>query len=427
MFTADPSAKVFGDRVYVYTSHDADGQTDFDMVDYHAFSSDDMVNWRDHGVIISTADLSWATKLFAPDACEKDGKYYLYMPNSGNGIGVAVADDPGGPFVDPLGRPLVTRSTPGVEDVEWLFDPACFVDDDGQGYLYFGGGPQDTGDNARVMRLGADMISLADTAATRIVAPAFFEAAYMHKRGGIYYFSYSTNFVGHPAYLDYMTSDKPMTGFRYRGTILNNGGINGNNNNHGSIIELAGKSYLFYHNRKLEQDGGGTNSYQRSVAVQELTYDESGAIPRLTMTTEATTVDQVKCLNGLARIEAETIATQHGVEVQGNGKVGVSVTAIDDGDWIAYSQVDFGTRATTFAARVAAASSGSAIEIRIGGCDEAASVPGSVIGTCAVPGTGGAQTWLDLSCPVSETSGAHDLCLRFKGSSSFALDHFHFE
>src|SRR5690606_12976578 len=81
LFTADPSAKVFGDRVYVYTSHDVDGQTNFAMTDYHAFSSDDLVNWRDHGVIISTADLTWAANLYAPDACEKDGKYYLYMPN----------------------------------------------------------------------------------------------------------------------------------------------------------------------------------------------------------------------------------------------------------------------------------------------------------------------------------------------------------
>src|SRR5688572_3594708 len=86
IFTADPSAKVFGDRVYVYTSHDADGQTEFEMIDYHAYSSDDLVNWQDHGVIIEAADLPWATNLYAPDACEKDGQYFLYMPNSGSGI-----------------------------------------------------------------------------------------------------------------------------------------------------------------------------------------------------------------------------------------------------------------------------------------------------------------------------------------------------
>lgn len=426
-FTADPSAKVFGDRVYVYTSHDVDGQTNFAMTDYHAFSSDDLVNWRDHGVIISTADLTWATNLYAPDACEKDGKYYLYMPNSGSGIGVAVADDPGGPFVDPLGRPLLTPSTPGVEDVDWLFDPACFVDEDGQGYLYFGGGPENTGDNARVMRLGADMISLADASATTIVVPAFFEASFMHKRAGTYYFSYSTDFVGHSAYLDYMTSDNPMTGFQYRGTILTNGAINNNNNNHGSIIDFAGKTYLFYHTRKLEQDGGGMNSFQRSVSVQELTYDESGAIGQLAMTPAPTTVAQVKCLDGFTTIEAEAIAAERGVEVQGNGNTGVSVTALDDGDWVGYSQVDFRAGAVTFNARVAAAAAGGTIEVRIDGCDDFTSAPGSVIGTCTVPSTGGAETWLDVSCPVTQTSGAHDVCLRFSGGATFALDSFRFE
>ncbi|HXS17241.1 MAG TPA: family 43 glycosylhydrolase, partial [Polyangiaceae bacterium] len=141
IFTADPNAIVYGDKIYVYTSHDSDGQTDFDLIDYHAYSTDDLANWQDHGVIIKAEDVSWATNLYAPGACEKAGKYYLYMPNSGSGVGVAVADDPGGPFVDPLGQPLVSKSTPGVGDVDWLFDPACFVDEDGQGYLYFGGGP----------------------------------------------------------------------------------------------------------------------------------------------------------------------------------------------------------------------------------------------------------------------------------------------
>ena len=109
----------------------------------------------------------------------------------------------------------------------------------------------------------------------------------MHQRGGTYYFSYSTNFKGHSAYLDYMTSDNPMTGFQYRGTMLTNGAINLGNNNHGSIVEFMGKSYLFYHNRKLEQDAGGTNSFQRSAALAELTYT-GDAIDQLTMSTEAT-------------------------------------------------------------------------------------------------------------------------------------------
>jgi len=427
IFTADPSAKVFGDRVYVYTSHDADGQTDFDMIDYHAYSSDDMANWQDHGVIIKASDLSWAQNLYAPDACEKDGRYYLYMPNSGSGIGVAVSDDPGGPFVDPLGEPLVTKSTGGVGDVDWLFDPACFVDDDGQGYLYFGGGPENTGDNARVMRLNDDMISLEDTTATTIVAPQFFEASFMHKRGSTYYFSYSTNFVGHSAYLDYMTSDNPMSGFAYQGTILSNGNINSGNNNHGSVIEFMGKSYLFYHNRKLEQDGGGDNVYQRSVAIQELTYDAAGAITQMEMSTEDTTIDQIKCLDGFTEIQAETIAAQNGIEVEGNGTNGVSVTSIEDGDWVGYSQVDFAGGANSWTGRVASNGAGGTIEIYVDGCDDFTSEPGTLIGSCAVTDTGGADTFADLSCDIEPTTGPHDLCLFFTGTASFKVDSFHFE
>lgn len=426
IFTADPSAKVFGDRIYVYTSHDADGQMDFDMIDYHAYSSDDLVNWQDHGVIIKAADLSWAPRLYAPDACEKNGKYYLYMPNSGSAIGVAVSDDPGGPFVDALGKPLINNTVQGVSDVDWLFDPACYVDDDGQAYIYFGGGPTGSGDNARVMRLNDDMISLKDTRATTIAAPAFFEASFMHKRGSTYYFSYSTDFEGHAAYLDYMTSDNPMTGFQHQGTILTNGDINNGNNNHGSIVEFMGKWYLFYHNRKAEQDGGGNNAYQRSAAVQELTY-EGDAIKQLTMSTADTTVTQLKCLDGFSEVPAERMAAQRGIEVEGDGKVGVSVVDIDTGDWVGYSQVDFRDGAATFKARVASAAGGGSIEVRIDGCGDFTDKPGSVIGTCMVSSTGGASTFAEVSCELVKTTGPHDLCLSFTGSDSFKLDSFKLE
>ncbi|HEU5075323.1 MAG TPA: family 43 glycosylhydrolase, partial [Polyangiaceae bacterium] len=271
IFTADPNAIVYGDKVYVYTSHDADGQEGFEMIDYHAYSSDDMVNWQDHGVIIHSDDLPWAPYLFAPGACSKNGEYYLYMPNSGSAIGVAVSDDPGGPFVDPLGDPLITPSFPNA-NVPWLFDPACFIDDDGQAYLYFGGG-DNGGQNARVVRLNDDMISIKDSMATTIPTTAFFEASFMHKHEGRYYFSYSSDFSsGHGAALEYLIGDSPMSGFVYEGKFLESATINRGNNNHGSIIEFGGKHYLFYHNRKLEQELGVDKINNRSIAVQEITY-----------------------------------------------------------------------------------------------------------------------------------------------------------
>src|SRR5690606_2489643 len=261
IFTADPNAVVYGDRIYLYVSHDVDGQDGCEMVDYRGFSSDDMVNWPDHGILIHTDSLPWAEDLYAPGACSKNGKYYLYMPNGGTSIGVAVADDPGGPFVDPIGDALITKSFPNA-NVDWLFDPACFVDDDGQGYLYFGGG-QNGADNARVIRLGDDMISLADPSATTIPTEAFFEAAFVHKHEGTYYFSYSSDFsADHGAAIEYQTSDNPMTGFTHKGKILPNSALNNNDNNHASIVDFNGKLYLFYHARKLQRSEEHTSELQ---------------------------------------------------------------------------------------------------------------------------------------------------------------------
>ncbi|WP_437613156.1 glycoside hydrolase family 43 protein [Sorangium sp. So ce834] len=433
IFTADPSAHVFEGRVYIYASHDPDDQSGYSMVDYHVFSSDDLVNWQDHGVALAAKD-TWARYLYAPDCCysEANGKYYLYFPDSGSGIGVAVSDKPGGPFKEALGKPLISRSTPGVGDVDWLFDPTCFIDDDGQAYLYFGGGPTGTGDNARVMRLGRDMISLADASATTIRAPAFFEASFMHKRDGKYYFSYSTDFTGHAAYIDYMMSDNPMTGFTYAGTILPSPADNNGDNNHHSIVEYQGNWYIFFHNRVLAKRDGFSN-YQRSITVDNLTYDAQGKIVQVSATKGR--VAQLKSVNARARMEAETMAAQRGIEVdvveEGGARAGVAVAWINDKDWIGYSQLDFGRGAESFRARVASGSTaGGSIEVLLGGCEGFTDTPGERIGVCAVSPTGGWQAWKDVECAAQVPPGVHDICLRFTGSGSdplFNLDYFQFQ
>jgi arabinoxylan arabinofuranohydrolase len=424
IFTADPNATVYGDRVYLYVSHDVDGQDDYDMVDYRGFSSDDMVNWQDHGVLIHADSLPWATNLYAPGACAKNGKYYLYMPNGGSSIGVAVSDDPGGPFVDPIGDALVTKNYPN-SNVPWLFDPACFVDDDGQGYLYFGGG-NDGGQNARVIRLNDDMISLKDASATTITTTAFFEASFMHKRDGVYYFSYSSDFsTDHGAALEYLTSDNPMTNFAYKGKFLPNSNINEGNNNHGSIIEFQDKTYVFYHARKLEQELGVNKVNNRSVALQEITYGANGALNQITMSTEDFTVTQLKCLDGFAEVQAETLAGEHGIEVEGKAGETVSVAQISEGDWVGYSQVDFRNGATKLVLKVASAQGAGNIDVRIDNC--LTGEDGTAIGTCTVAATGGATTFDTLTCDITGPAGPHDLCLHFGDNPSFAIDSWHIE
>lgn len=139
-YTADPNAFIFNDRVYVVCSHDDNNRTDdFYIIDYTLVSSDDMQNWTDHGEVFSASDVSWASQCFAPGAAVRNGKVYLYVPDGGEDIGVVVADRPEGPYSDPRGGALITKSMPNC-NVEWLFDPGAFVDDDGQAYLVFGGG-----------------------------------------------------------------------------------------------------------------------------------------------------------------------------------------------------------------------------------------------------------------------------------------------
>ena len=127
-FQADPSARVFHGKLYVYPSHDVAGSKDWDMVDWHAFSTDDMIHFKDHGVIFSLKDVTWANKhAWAPDCIERNGKYYFYFP-ADDQIGVAVSDSPTGPFKDALGKPLIGRNEAAVRSI----DPNIFIDDDGQ-------------------------------------------------------------------------------------------------------------------------------------------------------------------------------------------------------------------------------------------------------------------------------------------------------
>jgi beta-xylosidase len=127
-FYADPSARVFGGKLYIYPSHDAAGATNWtQMVDWHVFSSDDMARWTDRGLIFSLKDITWASEeAWAPDCIERNGKYYFYFPAGGQ-VGVAVSDSPTGPFKDALGHPLVKRNEAGIR---YMIDPNVFIDDD---------------------------------------------------------------------------------------------------------------------------------------------------------------------------------------------------------------------------------------------------------------------------------------------------------
>jgi arabinoxylan arabinofuranohydrolase len=281
MYTADPSARVFNDTLYLYPSHDRDSAVWWDMDDWHVFSTTDMKHWTDHGVVLSLKDLIWAKEYaWAPDCNYKNGKYYFYYPTDQDYIGVAVGDHPTGPFKDPIGKPLISRQTPGVKATRDLIDPCIFVDDDGQGYLFFGQ------NDVNVIRLNDDMISFNDSAMIVKGTDHFFEAVWVHKRNGMYYISYSG--LGK---ILYGMSDHPLGPYTYKGEILDT--VNSGTNHH-SIVEYKGTWYFFYHNADLSEknikdkiEEQKYSDFRRSVCVEYLYYNEDGTIQKISQTKKA--------------------------------------------------------------------------------------------------------------------------------------------
>ena len=420
-YLADPSSLVTKDRVYIYCSDDDESpvQGGYAIPDVVCVSSSDMKNWTDHGVIFrADKSTTWAKKTWAPAAIERDGKFFLYFGNGGADIGVVCSTNPAGPFTDPLGKHLIDSRTPGVMPAQnmWLFDPGVFIDDNSQAYIYFGG----NGDNnVRVARLNRDMISL-DGEVMKMSATNFFEAAWVFKRKGLYYFSYSTTPKAQMR-IDYMTSDNPTNGFTYRGVVADQPPIN-NNNNHAAQFEFKGHWFHVYHNRIVAKEAGIPTGFRRNIALEEFSYNEDGTIKKVTFTTNG--VAQLGHLDPYVRVEGETFNAQKGVKTEPCNEGGMNLTDLNNGDWVRVVGVDFGAKgAKKFNARVASAEKGGNIELRVGALD------GKLIGVCKVENTGGQQTWKTVSTEVSDIVGVQDLYLKFTGGDGplFNLNYWIFE
>lgn len=275
-YSADPSARVFGDTLYIYPSHDRDQAQWWDMEDYYAYSTTDLCHYKDEGLIFEPfKQTTWAKKYaWAPDCIEKNGKYYFYFPTDQDHIGVAIGNTPVGPFKDPLGKPLVSRNSPGIAAPRDFIDPAVFIDDDGTGYLL-------VGQNAlNIIRLNDDMISYSSKPVVLDKVkdlPHFFEAIWIHKKDKKYYLSYSDG-VG----ISYCMADSIYGPYEYKGRILDE--VN-SGTNHSSIVEYKGQWYLFYHTADLALATITADSpdrkyiqWRRSVCMAPLFYNEDGTI-----------------------------------------------------------------------------------------------------------------------------------------------------
>jgi len=414
-YLADPGALVFGGLVYLYNSNDDDNAVEggYTMHSIVCVSSADLKNWTDHGIVFQVPqNASWANYSWAPYPLERDGTIYLYFGNNANGVGVATSKDPAGTFTDPRGSALVTSSTPGASGTNsWLFDPGALIDDDGQAYLSFGGNGES---NARIIKLGSDLTSVSGTAAA-LSPQGFFEASFMFKRNGTYYFAYSSD-SDHGLRIDYLTSKSPMSGYTYAGTIADQPPQN--NNNHASEFQFGDQWYHAYHNRSVATAANISTTYRRNLGLEVLNFKTDGSIVPVTYTTDG--VPQLGHLDPYARVEAETMNAESGIETEPCMAGGMDVTAIDDGDWVKVRGADFGMAgAKTFSARVASKAAGGKIELRLG-C-----ATGTLVGTCDVPATGGTQTWMTTTCDVSGATGVSDLTLKFTGGA-FNVDSWQF-
>ncbi len=276
IYTADPSAHVWADgRLYIYPSHDVAPPRGCDLMDkYHVYSTDDMVNWRDEGQVLQATDVEWGRPdggfMWAPDCAYKNGTYYFYFPhpsgtewNTTWKIGVATSKSPAKDF----------KSQGYIKGLESLIDPCVFVDDDGQAYLYYGGGNICKGG-----KLKDNMMELNGEMKTMEGLTDFHEASWVHKRNGVYYLSYADNFneAGKHNRMRYATSSSPLGPWTYKGVYID---PTDSFTDHGSIVEFKGQWYAFYHNSSLSH-----NDWLRSICVNKLYYNTDGTIRKVIQT-----------------------------------------------------------------------------------------------------------------------------------------------
>ena len=353
-FTADPTARVFEGKIYMYPSHDIpsvithhDGSAWFSMPDYHVFSSEDLASWTDHGVILRQEDVPWgkpdAYAMWAPDCVQKDGKYYFYFPDApvagwGFGIGVAVADNPEGPFT-PQQKPIE-----GVVGI----DPCVMIDDDGKAYIYW------SGMGLRGCRLADNMLEL-EGEQVRLDEPlpeGFKEGPFAFKRNGRYYLTYPWVRKDTEA-LAYAMSDNPLGPFEYKGIIMKESPT-GCWTNHHSLVEYKGEWYLFYHHN----DYSPHFDKNRSARIDRVFFNEDGTIQEVVPTHRG--VGPVKASS---KVHIDRYSSIEGARIEYVDTTdyfkGWKTVFAKSGDNVCFNDLDFGRKAPkTVSLRVKAQAGG---------------------------------------------------------------------
>lgn len=428
-YTADPAPMAFegNDSLYVYCDEDMNvpGVNDFYYMErWRVYSTVDMVNWTDHGIAMPRTAFTWAREgtCWASQCVKKDDTYYWFMCVSKPGdwrhyIGVGKSDKPSGPFKDARKQPIFDTGEGG--DI----DPTVFIDDDGQAYLYWGN------NKLRYAKLRSNMI-LIDTrignngiVEVPLTEKAFGgvkvddkvtgkdcyeEGPWLDKRGDHYYLMYAAG--GVPEHISYSMSDSPEGPWTYKGQVMKQQNT-GSFTNHSGMVHYKGKDYFFYHTG-WAQGGGGFN---RSMAVEEMTFTATGTIKPITATKKG--VKALCTMNPYIQQQAETLNAAWGISVVGNESKGVYVTDIHAGDSMRVANVDFGTEgAKSITLRVAAEKGKGILVVRQ---DNAL---GKVLARVKIEATGGNEVWEEGTFDLDHTPiGIHDLHFSFVGTGDETL------
>ena len=415
-FTADPAPYVHGDTVYLYTTHDEENAEGFIMKDWLLYTSTDMVNWQDHGAVASLRDFKWYkgdNGAWAEQVIERNGKWYMYCPIHGNGIGVLVADSPFGPFKDPLGKPLVWRSE------HWYdIDPTVWIDDDGQAYMYWGN------PHTYCVKLNEDMISTSGEIMTMDPIRDYQEGPWLWSRKNAkgekwYYLAFASTCC--PEGIGYAMSKSPTGPWEHKGHIMDH--TPQTRGNHPGICEFRGRWYCFGLNYDIYRLSTSRHAERRSVSVGEMTFNDDGTIQEMPYFTKCK-LEQREHFNPFRKVEAETMAWGYGLKTTRENPSGpwnptLFVTDIDEGEYILVKGVDFGNGAKSFTASCSSKFWGGKIEVRLDAPD------GLLAGVVEIPYT--EFKYKEFSTSLTDCLGVHDLYLVFRGTAHQKQNVFNFD
>lgn len=410
-YTADPAPMVYNDTVFLYTTHDEDDAEGFKMQDWLLYTSTDMVNWTDHGVVASLKSFDWVKRdngAWAEQVVERNGKFYMYCPIHGNGIGVLVSDSPYGPFKDPLGKPLVWQKE-HWDDI----DPTVFIDEDGQAYMYWGN------PNCYYVKLNEDMISYSgDIVKLKETPEHYQEGPWFYKRNGHYYLAFASTCC--PEGIGYAMSDSPTGPWKTKRYIMRP--TERTRGNHPGIMDYKGKSYVFGLNYDLLKLETNTHYERRSVSVAEMHYNEDGTIQEVPYWAD-TKLEQIGTFNPFRKVEAETMAWGYGLKTAPNADKSLSVVDVNNGEYICVRGVNFGKNKARRFEVSALPLEGGNLKIRLDAPD------GKIVGNVNIPQGNETSKYELYSCEVNAVSGIHDLYLSFEGENNkdlFELDYWKF-